>query len=414
MSQVDVFRPSLRKLSESLWVLEDTCNVYLVTSGDAGLLIDSGSGAIVEALGEPGIESLEWVLHTHHHRDQCWGTPKLVEDAGVRVAVPEHERHFFAAAHEHWQAKRVFDNYSDGSHFFAPGIDINVDALLEDYETFSWRDFDFFVLPAQGHTFGSSALLATIDERLVAFTGDLMTAGGHVYQLHSLEYDYGDMVGVSFTLQSLQALRRCEPELVLPSHGPPIDDVRPDIDHLEQRLMAIAELGSGIDVSGVISIDGPPGSVLPEPELVQLSEHLLWSGPWACSNFYVLLSESGEVVLVDYGHGLWANLHIGPNRQPNEEMRFIAHHLHQLQDRFGVTSIEAVVVTHAHDDHICGIPYLQRHHETECWALDDVAQVLERPYEWASAPCTLSKAIRVHRALPDGGWGKRRLERIQS
>ncbi len=33
----------------------DTCNVYCVTSGDRGILIDAGSGAVVDHLEEIGV-----------------------------------------------------------------------------------------------------------------------------------------------------------------------------------------------------------------------------------------------------------------------------------------------------------------------------------------------------------------------
>ena len=80
----------LRQLSEHLFVFDDTCNVYLVKDGEAGLLIDTGSGTVAEFVADAGVTSLEWVLHTHHHRDQCWGTPRVVAEYGARVAVPEH------------------------------------------------------------------------------------------------------------------------------------------------------------------------------------------------------------------------------------------------------------------------------------------------------------------------------------
>jgi glyoxylase-like metal-dependent hydrolase (beta-lactamase superfamily II) len=85
---------ALTQLSEHLYHFADTCNVYLVVDGDAGLLIDAGSGAVLDHLGEAGVRRVEWVLHTHHHRDQCWGTPRL-RCHGARVAVPEYERHLF-------------------------------------------------------------------------------------------------------------------------------------------------------------------------------------------------------------------------------------------------------------------------------------------------------------------------------
>ena len=215
------------EISEHLYVLRDTCNVYLVRRGDAGLLIDAGGGRVGELLGDAGVSSLEWVLHTHHHRDQCWGTPGLVAEHGAKVAVPEYERYLFESAEEFWRTRRIFDNYNSRNTFFSPGRDIAVDAVLEDYEVFHWRGIDFHVLPAKGHTFGSSALIAEIDGSTVAFTGDLIAAGGHLHQLHALEYGYGDAAGVAFTLQSLNALRRRAPDRVLPSHGEPIDDARP-------------------------------------------------------------------------------------------------------------------------------------------------------------------------------------------
>ena len=45
----------LRKLSENLYVLEDTCNVYLIRDGSHALLIDFGSGNILDYLQGLGI-----------------------------------------------------------------------------------------------------------------------------------------------------------------------------------------------------------------------------------------------------------------------------------------------------------------------------------------------------------------------
>ena len=90
-------------------------------------------------------------------------------------------------------------------------------------------------------------------------------------------------------------------------------------------------------------------------------------------------------------------MRLGPDTQAFETTRFTEHHLEELEERFGVSSIEVVVPTHIHDDHTCGIPYLQRHHGTSCWALDEVAKVLESPTEWASTPCAYPKPIRIDR-----------------
>lgn len=390
---------ALHQLSEHLFEFADTCNVYLLVDGDAALLIDTGSGAVLDHLRQVGAPRVEWVLHTHHHRDQCGGTARL-RDRGARVAVPEYERHLFDQAEVFWQSRRIFDNYNDRNTFFASARNIPVDTVLEDYETFEWRGYRFFVLPAKGHTFGSSALIAEIDGRRVAFTGDLIAAGGKLYQLHAMEYTYGAMEGVLFTLQSIEALRKRQVDVCLPSHGEPVSDVVGDIERLERRLMECVKLGRGMRVAGRESIPEP--YFLPAPKFVPLSRHLLWGGVWTCSNFYVVLSDSGKALFVDYGHAYWPHMHIFADHDGFESMRFVEHHLDELRDEYGIRQFDLVVPTHIHDDHTCGIPFLQRHHGTRCWALDEVAQVLADPSAWASTPCTFPKPIRIDRVLRDG------------
>lgn len=391
---------SLKQISEHLYQLDDTCNVYLVKDGDAGLLIDSGSGAILDHLSTAGVQNLEWVLHTHHHRDQCAGTPAVRAQTGAKVAAPEYERHLFDQAELFWQTRRTYDNYNDRNTFFTVAQDIPVDSVLEDYESFEWRRFKFFVLPAKGHTLGSSTLLALIDGQLIAFTGDLMAQDGKLYQLHAMEYTYGSMEGLIFTLQSIQALRRRDVAMCLPSHGEAITDVNADIDRLERRIMACVDLGKGMRVAGKDNV--PESIYLPNPKFIPLSRHLLWGGPWTCSNFYVVLSDSGKALFVDYGHAFYPNMHTSSDHDGLETMRFVEHHLDELRNDYGVTEFSLVIPTHIHDDHTCGIPYLQRHHGTECWALEEVGQVLADPAAWTSTPCTFPKPITIHRWLKDG------------
>lgn len=416
-SRVVICVGNMKRISEHLYCFADTCNVYAVVDGEAALLIDAGSGSVIEHLEEMGVRKIDWVLHTHHHRDQCWGDAKLVA-AGAKIAVPEHERYLFDQAELHWQGRRTFDNYNDRNTFFTVGKNIPVEATLADYECFTWRDYTFYVLPAKGHTCGSAALLTEIDGCPVAFTGDLMMKGGLLYQLHAVECAYGDAIGILHTLQSIQALRdlvrgeevagytwgrpalQTQPHF-LPSHGQPIDTPVDDINRLERHLVNAAELGPGFEITQVR--DGtPPKEYLPESRFIELSEHLLWGGQWTCSCFYVLLSQSGKALFIDYGHGYIANMHTEADHEGLDRMRFVEHHLKELRRDYGVTAIDLVIPTHVHDDHTCGIPHLQRFYGTQCFALEQVAQVLSDPAGWASTPCTFSKPIRIDRLLQDG------------
>ncbi|MDX8499047.1 MBL fold metallo-hydrolase [Mesorhizobium sp. VK4C] len=390
---------SLIQLSEHLWEFPDTCNVYVLKSGTRCVLIDTGSGAVIHQLAGIGIERIDWVLHTHYHRDQCWGTP-IVQKAGALVAVPEYERHLFDNAEAFWQARRIYDNYSNSNTFFAPGEDIHVDAILEDYSTFAWEEYEFRVVPAKGHTFGMISLITNVDGKTVAFTGDLMTRGGRLYQLHAMEYGYGDLLGVEFTMQSILALRKENVECAYPSHGVPITEVAADVGRLESRLEALAKTGR-LFTSGRNNVFSDQ-ETLRESKLQRISDHLLWAGPYTCSNFYIVLSGGGHAMMIDYGFASAAHLHAGAEHDGMQALRFVEHHLDQLRDDYGVRQIELVIPTHIHDDHVCGIPFLQRHFGTHCWALDCVAEVIANPAAWASTPCCFHRPIEVQRVLEDG------------
>ncbi|MER8766752.1 MBL fold metallo-hydrolase [Mesorhizobium sp. M0968] len=155
--------------SSNLWEFRDTCNVYILKDGSDALLIDTGSGAVLRHLADIGIDRVDWVLHTHHHRDQCWGT-KSVQKAGAKVAVPEFERHLFDNVEAYWRSRGIYDNYNNRNTFFTLNEDIDVDAVLDDYSTFVWRNYEILIIPAKGHTYGMISLVTHIDGQKVAFT----------------------------------------------------------------------------------------------------------------------------------------------------------------------------------------------------------------------------------------------------
>ncbi|PBB39887.1 hypothetical protein CK222_31170 [Mesorhizobium sp. WSM3866] len=228
--------------SRNLWEFRDTCNVFILKSDRDALLIDTGSGAIMRHLVDIGVDRVDWVLHTHHHRDQCWGT-KSVRKSGAKVAVPEFERHLFDNVEAHWQTRVIYDNYNNMNTFFSLGENISIDAILEDYSTFVWKDYEVRIMPAKGHTYGMISLITRVDGQKVAFIGDLMTAGGNLYQLHAMEYAYGDLAGVEFTMQSILALKRENVSIAYPSHGETISGVSADIERLEPKLEKLANVG---------------------------------------------------------------------------------------------------------------------------------------------------------------------------
>lgn len=52
----------LTRLSPSLWWYRETCNVYLWTAGDHGLLVDLGSGGILDPPPAIGVREIAAVI----------------------------------------------------------------------------------------------------------------------------------------------------------------------------------------------------------------------------------------------------------------------------------------------------------------------------------------------------------------
>jgi len=377
------------RITDHLYKFSDICNVYIIKDEDRGILIDAGSGKVLDYLGQIGISRIDWVVHTHHHRDQCWGDHRLIQK-GAGTAVPEYERYLFEEAEEFWNHKRIYDNYNDRNTFFSIGKNIPVKAILKDYETFTWHNYTLEILPAKGHTMGSIAIISEIDGKKIAFTGDLIYEEGKLYQLHAMEYGYGDMAGLLFTHQSIRNLAAKRVDLLLPSHGPIIE--KPDlcIKQLKHRIRRLVRLTF------------PDKEECLNEHLYPISNHLLWGGALTCSNFYVIKSDSGKALFIDYGHAFFEHMHIGWDREEWETIRFVAHHLEELFIEHKIKKIDAVIPSHVHDDHTCGIPYLQKHLGVECWTIKQMAPILENPACWSSTPCCYHKPIRIDRRFSDG------------
>jgi glyoxylase-like metal-dependent hydrolase (beta-lactamase superfamily II) len=377
-----------QRISEHLYCFADICNVYAVTDGNEAVLIDFGSGAVLDHLGELGVGRVTAILHTHHHRDQCQGDLRAAGD-GIPIWVPEHERRLFEHAELFWASKQLYDMYNVRNTYFSLTHDVPVAGSLEDFGTWTWGRRAFTVLPTAGHSPGSITLLAKIDGQLVAFTGDLLYAAGKVQTMYDMQYNYGAVDGVESAILSLGNLRRREPRLLCPSHGDPMSEPEQAIVQTRENLVSFFKLMTG----GMMPAD--------EIDFVPVTPHLL-AATYACSYFYVLTSDSGNALMVDFGAPNY-QLFAPANRyfEDGERVRFIEHSLDRLQRQYGVKRIQAVLPSHYHDDHVNGIPYLQRELAVECWAYENMREILQNPRSELIG-CVLPTPIKVHRTFRDG------------
>ncbi len=374
------------KLLHDLYRFEDTCNVYVVRSGETAVLVDFGSGDVLDHLAEIGVNRVDAVLMTHHHRDQGQGLARAVA-AGIPIYVPHTEQDLFRAVDAHWQAREVVNNYRMRQDRFSLLEPVPIAGTLHDYAVQAFDGLSFSVLPTPGHTTGSITLLIEINGKRVAFSGDLIAAPGQMWSLAATQWAYNEAEGVAASIPSLLDLKDCAPDLLLPSHGAPMPDPGPAIDLLVERLWSLLRLRGSHP--RLFELHARPY----EPVTPHVLRHRVCE-----ANTYVLLSESRKALLIDFGYDFATSEPSGSDRASRRPW---LHTLPALKAQFGVERIDVALPTHYHDDHVAGFNLLRSVHGTQVWVAESFADLLENPARY-DVPCLWYDPIPVDRRLPLG------------
>jgi glyoxylase-like metal-dependent hydrolase (beta-lactamase superfamily II) len=364
----------------------DTCNVYVLRSGRDGVLVDFGAGDVLDNLADFGIDRVTDVLLTHHHRDQLQGLQRAV-DAGARVWAPPVEADLVADAGGRWLRRQIANDYDLRQDRFSLLESVPVAGTVPEYRTRRFGAFDVYTLPTPGHTLGSVTYLVDVDGRRLAFVGDLVYDDGKVWSLAATQWSYTGVEGQAATIVSCGVLAAREPDVLLPSHGDPIDDPQAALATLSGRLQELVDLRLDSPWNQQERLERPFEPITP---------HLLRNRTMLANN-YALVSETGAALLIDFGYDL-------TTATPSTERagrRTLLWSLDGLRRRHGVDRIEVAVTTHYHDDHVSGLNLLRDVEGTEVWAPANVAPVLEDPLRY-DLPCLWFDPIRVDRRLPLG------------
>jgi glyoxylase-like metal-dependent hydrolase (beta-lactamase superfamily II) len=372
------------EISPSVLRFDDTCHVYVIRTGSEAVLVDCGCGAVLDQLSALGISRVTDVLLTHHHRDQAQGLPRAIA-AGARVWVPQAERDLFARAGEHWQAREIYVNYNMRQDRFTLLESVPIAGMLNDYATYTFGSRTFQVIPTPGHTTGSITLLAEIDGRRMAFSGDLIAAPGKVWSLAATQWTYNGAEGVAASVPSLLDLRDRAPDLLLPAHGETMANASAAIDALVERLGQL--LAQRQQNPRLFQFIQTPYMTL-TPHLLRNQTSLAYS--------HVLVSNSGKGLLLDYGYDFVTGIPAGTDRASRRPWLYS---LPALSRDHGVHTLSAAVPTHYHDDHVAGLNLLRVQYGAQVWAPANFADILERPHAY-DLPCLWFDPISVDRVLP--------------
>ena len=360
------------QIQPDIFQWSDTCNVFVVRDGDAAVLIDLGDGSVLDALTEIGVRRVEWVLFTHHHREQCQGAGKLSAH-GAKVAVGEAERALFE---QPLSFRKMRPSLNDahtvhGASYVRPPIAaMKVDRAFAKMDTFEWRGREFVCAFTGGHSPGQMAYLLRVDGKWLAFTGDLMLDGAKMHTWFDSEFDYGFAKGLYELANNAAQIAGYDPALLLPSHGKVVRNARKQLLEYIVKLRRLGELYvRGYDIFKFANCDqdvvSRPTAV---PHLWRVTPHLFkFRGPDYWVNFHMLLADNGHALLVDCG--LF-------------DRAFLDLILTRAKERLGLNQIDAIFVTHLHGDHALDAAHIRDKWGAKLWAMKGVADKFERPWDY--------------------------------
>ncbi len=376
------------QIQDNVFLFRDSCLVYAVKGPEGTVIVNAGTGLAADHLNEMGSSETTTVLLTHHFRDHTDGAIRLNE-AGAKIIGPYWDQEYLIDPEQHFRERQIWNSYDNRWDRFSPIRPIPEIDWLMDYETREIAGLEWEVVPTPGVTNGASSYIVNLDGRRLAFVGEVICGHGKTGRLAPLQYNYNDLTGAVNLWRSSSRLLEAKPDALLPSLGEPMDDPIGAIAAFKENLKLIDKIQGGFS------------DQLFEPEDDDIEEVLphLYRSKYGSACTHFILSDSGKVLSLDYGYN--SSAYALPGKQHLSNRRPFLHGLKGLKKQFGADRIDTVLVTHFHDDHVNGIPLLQRVFGTEVWASDTFTDILERPERY-DRPCLWHEPIPVANHLPIG------------
>ncbi|MFX1339486.1 MAG: MBL fold metallo-hydrolase [Promethearchaeota archaeon] len=363
----------------------DSVNVYAIKNGNTAILIDFGSGDVLNHVSEIGVDSVEYILHTHYHRDQCYGDSIALKE-NIKIGAPDKEKKLFREAEDFWKKKSYYDIYFFKPTFFTSTYNIPLEITFKEGDVFEFGPYKLKILETIGHTMGSISYILDIDGKKLAFTGDLIHSGGKVITYYDLEYIYNDNGenGIVGSFDSFKKLLENQPDMLLPSHGEKVVDLRSEIKALVARFERARNIFSTRNASiEHIFTEEQEQIGIPMVNLEEFFPSILHRG---FSPPYIIKGSHENCMLIDFA---------GCNFFGYTETQ-----LNKLLEKNGIKKIDFVIPTHYHDDHTAGFSLLQKN-GIKIYALENIVDVLRNPTHYRIG-CLTETPVKVDRVLKDG------------
>jgi glyoxylase-like metal-dependent hydrolase (beta-lactamase superfamily II) len=404
---VDAAKSQFEPLTPHVGIYHEAINVAVIQRNGKSLLIGSGDGTVLEAAKKLGIDPIEWVLYTDHHRDQC-ASAALLKKAGAKIAIPAAEAEFFKHATGIWDGADtiLYDRMNFRPDLFILRSSVAPDRELQAGEALHWQGLDFQVVPTPGPTDGGVSYIVDIDGKKFAFTGDLIFAPGQLWNFYMLQKRFPGMRGDYWgfggaapdLLKSLEVVLSHQPAMLVPAHGVVMHDPVEAVARLKKNLHAalanymtlaawrIYFSGKFRDVPENYTLPDnsspPPDLDVPMLPALPLPKAPDWLH-FAASTSWYIQAEDGNIFLLDCG--------FYPLLQT----------LGQLKKNGTIKGIDGIWITHYHDDHDQSINAVRREYGAKFYVQKELQDVLENPYAY-SMPALTPESIHVDHPLSEG------------
>ncbi|MBL7152663.1 MAG: MBL fold metallo-hydrolase [Phycisphaerae bacterium] len=396
-SEISQWQRPIRQQCPNLYAWSDTCNVYVLKEGDSAVLIDLGNGSVLSHLKQIGVAKIDWVLFTHHHREQCQGF-SLLKDWNVKTAAPASEQSFFEQPESFRKMKPSLDDpftVYGASYVRPPTEPIPVNRTFQAEDTFTWRGYRLRCRQTPGNSPGGMTYYMEVDSHCLAFSGDVILDGAHMHTWFDTEWDYGFGKGLETLIASVDRIAAEAPAYLLPAHGPIITDPKTQLNDYERKLRKLATMYvRGYPVFHLTdqerdSVSHPTAAA----EVYQVTPHLFkFNRPNEGSNFAIIIADSGRALVSDCG--LMSSDYLDAA-------------IAQMRQHLGLKQIDAMVISHMHGDHFLLGEHLREKYGTQIWTLDRIADKCEHPerYDYAAMIQSYNSGVdslSIDRRLRDG------------
>ena len=370
ITSVTVARGGWKPLTgiSDIYVSTTTCNSYAIKQGVSAVLVDLGDASDLQSLATIGIQKIDHLLLTGHHRELHQGIGKMTFP-NCEIAAPEAERDFFESPTQFrkWHPK-LGDRYTvhGASYVRPPATSLPVKRWLKDGEIVSWREWRIECISTPGHSPGGMSYQVSRNNKSALLSGGLMHDGARMPNWFDTEWDYGFAKGIDALIASVEKLSALGPNVMLPSFGPPIESPNEQLPRYIARLNEFrADYVRGYPVDSLSKRSMHPAvKATAVPNVVQVTPHLYMFGPeMAGKNFAIVIADSGHALLLDCG--------LFPRLMFQKLVSDMKQHL-------GLKQIDACWISHMHGDHFTLAPAMKEM-GIKLWTMDTIVDKCEKP-----------------------------------